>query len=324
MKWFIEVGKIIWSWLIFSIILAFVPRSALADSTSVQKILDRPVIVKTPSGFSAQQQKRYPLVILLHGYTSTPELQDSYLGFSEAALERGFVFAAPRGTPTPSRVEAFPEGPDSEWQLFWNATEACCNFEKVAVDDVAFLKGLIRELVDRYAVDAKAVYVFGHSNGGFMALRLACDAAPSVTAVASLAGSLRPDPNLCVPSRPVSVLSIHGMKDDVVLYAGGQFNVDNPLSRYPSAEATVARWAELNRCQTASSSAAKKTELQLLEGSEGADTILKNYAGCAAGGATSLLSILEGSHAPGLDGSRAFNSQFIPYVLDFFSAQKRP
>lgn len=283
----------------------------------------RPLIVKTPPG-AQEGQKKWPLVILLHGYTSSPEQQDAYLRFSKAALERGFIFAAPRGTPTPSRVAAQPEGPPSAWSLFWNATEACCNFEKVPVDDVAYLKNVIKDLKARYPVDPKRVYVFGHSNGGFMAQRLACDAAGSVTAIASLAGSLRPDPKLCKPSRPVGVLNIHGVKDEVVLYAGGQFNEEEPLSRYPGAEATIARWASLNSCRTVKNLSGKKLSLSFLEGSEGPDTALISYQGCAPGGATALLKIPEGSHAPGLEESRPFNAQFIPYVLDFFLSQKRP
>ncbi len=255
----------------------------------------RPVDVKTPEGFYPKSGQTYPLLVLLHGYGSSAAQQDDYLGLSAAALKRGFVFAAPNGTVSGSR------------RRFWNASESCCNFESTSIDDVDYLRGLIQQITTRYAIDPKRVYIFGHSNGAFMAYRLACDASPIVTAVAGLAGSLRSDPTACKPERPVSVLAIHGTKDRIVSYQGGHFSKGS--ATYPSAEKTIARWAEVNGCKPA---AETSEPFKLLRLGRKPETRAIRYPGCRDGVRTELWSIEGGSHIP------MFTPDVMPKVLDFF------
>lgn len=261
----------------------------------------RPVEVKTPPNYDPASASKYPLLVLLHGYGSDAPQQDSYLSMSAAALARGYIFIAPNGTTAPG-----------SGKRFWNAGEICCNFENSPVDDVAYLRDLIRQVSARYAVDPARVYLFGHSNGAFMALRFACDQAPWITAIAGLAGSLRSDPKSCQPERPVGVLTIHGTADDVILYEGGQFTPQIPP--YPSADATIARWAEVNAC---SKDITRSAPFTVLAGSQTLETTANSYAQCAAQGRTELWRIEGGAHVP------AFDAGFVPRVLDFFETQRR-
>ncbi len=255
----------------------------------------RPVDVKTPKDFNLKSGKSYPLLLLLHGYGSSADMQDRYLGLSTEALRRGYVFAAPNGTVSSSR------------RRFWNASESCCNFESQSIDDVEYLRTLIQDITARYAIDPKRVHVFGHSNGAFMAYRLACDASNSVTAVAGLAGSMRPNPALCQPQRPVSVLAIHGTDDRVVSYRGGQFSKNGAL--YPSAEVTIAHWAQVNGCKP---EPVHTTPFGILKLSRKAETTAIRYSDCKAGVRTELWKVEGGSHVP------IFSQDFVPKVLDFF------
>jgi polyhydroxybutyrate depolymerase len=273
------------------------PAAGLADK-QLPVGGSRPVDVKTPADFNPKSGQTYPLLLLLHGYGSSAAQQDRYLGMSEVALKRGYVFAAPNGTVSGSS------------RRFWNASEACCNFEANTIDDVAYLRKLIEEITARYAIDPKRVYVFGHSNGGFMAYRLACDASPIVTAVAGLAGSLRSDPKSCKPERPVSVLAIHGTDDRVVSYRGGQFSKGG--ATYPSAEKTIARWAELNGCQP---EAASSAPIKLLRLTRKPETTALRYSGCKDQVRTELWKLEGGSHIP------MFTADFVPKVLDFFEGR---
>lgn len=87
-------------------------------------------------------------------------------------------------------------------------------------------------------VDPDRIYVFGHSNGGFMAYWLACELSDEVTAIAVLAGSDYPTDADCQPSRPVSVLHLHGDDDELVFYEGGSTfgePVNIATSPYPGA-----------------------------------------------------------------------------------------
>jgi pimeloyl-ACP methyl ester carboxylesterase len=78
---------------------------------------------------------------------------------------------------------------DRRGHRFWSATDACCNLDGLAVDDVAYLRAVIRDVSARHAVDPRRVFIVGHSNGGFMAHRMACEASDLVAAVVSLAGA---------------------------------------------------------------------------------------------------------------------------------------
>ena len=64
---------------------------------------------------------------------------------------------------------------------------------------VAYLRAIIRDVMARYPVDRRRVFVVGHSNGGFMAYRMACEASDLVTGVVSLAGATWKDPARCRP-----------------------------------------------------------------------------------------------------------------------------
>ncbi len=44
----------------------------------------------------------------------------------------------------------------------------------MGVDDTEYLVNLIDKIASSYPIDREKVYIFGHSNGGFMAHRMAC------------------------------------------------------------------------------------------------------------------------------------------------------
>ena len=154
--------------------------------------------------------KPAPLVLLLHGYGASGALQDAIFRLASIADQEGFFLVAPDGTV------------DSTQHRFWNATDTCCDFENTHVDDVAYLTGLVAEIEKKYAIDPKRRFVVGHSNGGSMAYRLACDAADRFAAIVSLAGPFFSDASKCKPSAPVAVQHIHGTADTTVPYAGGE------------------------------------------------------------------------------------------------------
>jgi membrane protein implicated in regulation of membrane protease activity len=57
------------------------------------------------------------------------------------------------------------------------------------VDDSTYLHRLLDAVKSAYRVDPTRVYFVGHSNGGFMAYRMACEHATEITAIVSLAGA---------------------------------------------------------------------------------------------------------------------------------------
>lgn len=254
---------------------------------------DRPARVVAPDGWAGDTP--LPLVVLLHGFTASAALQDFYFGLSRRVTERGFVLLLPDGTV------------NSDGNRFWNATDACCDFERSGVDDVAYLLGLLDELEAAVSIDATRVYFVGHSNGGFMAHRLACDAADRITAIVSLAGSTWADESRCTPARPVSLLQIHGTSDDTIPYAGTAFG-------YPGAVELVERFARRDACDLGA--AEDGAPLDVDQRVDGSETTVRSYrAGCAAGTEATLWTIEGGSHIPDLDTS------FAPLLLDWLLAR---
>jgi polyhydroxybutyrate depolymerase len=256
---------------------------------------DRPVDVLVPPSYDAATPA--PLLLLLHGYTASGAIQESYFTLQDAAFERGMIYAYPDGT-----IDGMDSG-------FWNASDACCDFFSTGIDDSGYLRGLIEEIEAAYNIDPKQIYLAGHSNGGFMSYRMACDHADKIAAIVSLAGA---NPLMgCTPSEPVSVLQVHGTADDTIFFDGG----DILGNAYPSATESVAFWANIGGC--AANPTTDPATLDLDTGLTGAETTVARHDGCTGGWAEQW-TIQDGAHVPDLDSSWA------PTILDFLMARPKP
>jgi polyhydroxybutyrate depolymerase len=252
--------------------------------------------------------RAYPLVILLHGYSASGGLQDFYLGLSSLVTEYDFVLVIPDGTEQdPTMGGTVEPEPGTATHRFWNATDACCNFYESDVDDVGYLTGLIDEAVEKLPIDPGRVYFFGHSNGGYMSYRMACDVADRITAIASLAGATFKDPSMCNPSEPVSVLQIHGTLDEPVPYDGNE--------SIPSALESVQYWAAESGCDL---DAAREGErLDLDDNLPGDDTdTLYFEEGCAPGFDHALYTIVDGDHLPMSISTKNLSRRTLEWLFD--------
>ncbi len=270
---------------------------------------DRPVTVHRPAGLGADEPA--PLLVLLHGYGSSGDGIKDYLHLGAEAMARGMVVAAPDGTAS------------YDGSRFWNATDACCGPFQNGIDDSGYLAGLIEEIERRTAIDPRRIYVAGHSNGGFMSYRLACDRADLVAALVSLSGAMLADPAACLAGSPVSVLQVHGMADRVIPYLGnivpGRDGKPRPGS-FPGAEASVEMWADFDGCAT--TGVAQPERLDLVEHLSGADgpvdtTVTVYDKGCRDGSAAELWSIEGADHIP------AFSTDVPRRIIDFLLAHPK-
>jgi polyhydroxybutyrate depolymerase len=252
---------------------------------------DRPYMTTIPDSYDPAVPA--PLVVLLHGYGANGFVQNAYWMMNLQAEAHGFLLAFPDGTV------------DSGGSQFWNATDGCCNFDGADVDDVAYLGAVIDDMRANYNVDPRRIYVIGHSNGGFMSHRMACDRADVVAAIVSLAGMTWFDPAQCQPSEPVAVLQVHGDMDETVTYEGAL--------GYPSAAETVSRWAQHDGC-TGTFDEIGRISLIDLAGSE---TRQEAWQGCPAG-AAELWTIEGGTHIPG------FDETWGAYIWAWLEAHPKP
>lgn len=260
---------------------------------------DRPARVVLPAGYDVN--KRYPLVVMLHGYSANALAQDAIFGLRTRTTERQFVLVMPDGTK------------DSGGKRFWNATPQCCDFDGTDVDDVAYLTGLIDEAARVYAVDAENVAFVGHSNGGYMSYRMACERPEKIARIAVLAGAVALEEKDCPSTRPVGVLHIHGTHDETVPYqaqptapAAGEIFPIQSLG----AEAAVERWRAKNGCAPGTPAPVKAD----LTGLPGSETDVFTWTGCAVGAPVELWRVNAGDHLL-LDVTDTFRDRVAGYLV---------
>jgi polyhydroxybutyrate depolymerase len=264
------------------------------SGTGTVEIGGRQVTVHVPDLYDPARPA--PLVVALHGYTSNAEELETCLRLTPEADRRGFVYAYPDGSA------------DDGGERFWNATDACCAFSDSEPDDSRHLSELISTIQGSYRIDPARVYLIGHSNGGFMAFRMACDHADQVTAIVSLNGATWNDSARCRPSEPVSVLAVHSSADETISFSGGVND-----AAYPSADTTVAQWRGYNQCAETGREA---PPLDLVTDVPDAETSVRAYVqGCAGGSTVQLWTINGGTHVPRLGPA------FTPAVTDFLLSQ---
>ncbi len=258
-----------------------------------------PLPVHVPSSYDGETPA--PLILLLHGYTASGAQQDAYFGLSELVDDYGFIMVAPDGT----------QESGGNQSRFWNASSACCNFFESEVDDVAYLTRLIDAVKDAYTIDDSRVYLFGHSNGGFMSYRMAHERSGTIAAIASLAGADQTRPR-AAPPNPVHVLQIHGTADTAIAYEGGSFRG----GAHPGAQASVGAWAGHNGC---AGDGVPTGTLDLDRSLNGLETEVTRYtSGCKAGGSAELWTINGGGHGP------AVSDHFSRLVVEWLLGHPKP
>lgn len=255
-------------------------------------VLGRTYCAHLPAG----RKEGLPVVLLLHGYSSNGETQSRYFDLDSAVERRGFILLKPNGTR------------DSKGRRYWNAGR---HLSTDTPDDMAYLSTVLDDAVNAFRADMTRLFVVGHSNGAFMANRLACERSQRIAAIVSLAGAV--DAEMCQPTQPVSVLTVHGSEDQLVPYAGSTVGVLGPLA---SADASLAIWAKADGCKGARTPG---RSLHLTCVSPTAETVVSSYSGCPPGIAVEHWKLDGVGHVPN------FALPAWPdAVLDFLWAHPKP
>ena len=177
--------------------------------------LERRYVVTRPDPTRFAPSTR-PILLLFHGYNSSPESVSEASNLPALAAAAGWVVVAPHGSGSPSRwaIQDLP-GPD----------------------DVSFVRDLILDVArGGSCADGSRVASAGYSNGaGFTAL-LTCE----LDLIASaMVGGANLGPTCDVPDGSPLVVA-HGEADDVVPVAGGPV-IGGALQARPL-EATLGEW----------------------------------------------------------------------------------
>jgi polyhydroxybutyrate depolymerase len=200
----------------------------------------RTYLLHIPQGY--HEQKAWPFILVLHGAFGTASTMERQSGLSELADREGFVVAYPNG------IGLFG------YLQHWNAGHCCGLAEMDRVDDVGFLRYVMRDASSRVHIDPQCVYVVGHSNGAMLAYRFAAENSELIAAVGVVAGCIGSSKGrasaacwIGPPKTPVPLIAIHGGDDQTIPLAGGPGLHSGPR-QYVSVVDSVGRWARYCRC----------------------------------------------------------------------------
>ncbi|HVX41919.1 MAG TPA: PHB depolymerase family esterase [Gemmatimonadaceae bacterium] len=283
------------------------PRGAGAQVPSIQRTIhvggrDRSYILDLPPGDRASP---LPIVFVFHGGGGNAQSARTQTRMSDLAAAKGFIVVYPNGT-----------GRFGDRLLTWNTGSCCGNAQRNRVDDVAFIRTLLDSLERTYPIDPGRVYATGLSNGGMMAYLMGCALSDRFAAIAPVSGELS---MRCAPTRPVSVLIIHGTADENLPYDGGVGRKALDKHDVKPVHYALERWLRFDRC----GATPRIDSTPAL--------VHRTYAPCAGGTAVELYTIVGGGHAwPGgerlarfLDApSHALDATSV--IWNFFAAHHAP
>lgn len=236
------------------------PNDPTLHTITIEGMQPRTYYLNVPSKYSASTST--PLLLALHSRSMNAKTIFTDSQIITSAESMNFIVAGLNG--------AVYEGASS-----WNAGNCCTNATTYEENDLLFASTVIDFVSSKYSVDKSRIWAMGHSNGGMMAYRLACDLSDKITAIAVVAGALVDD--TCNPTKPVSTLHIHGNLDPTIpFHGGGKFET-------PSIFHSVQDMANKNSCNGSPK--------------ESSDAIEERYIWvCTNGAETQLVNFQELSH----------------------------
>ncbi len=236
-----------------------------------------------------KKDAKVPLVVCLHGGGGT-SLQVSGIGLSKVADQHQFIVVYPGGI-----------------NKHWNDGRASEKFREQdqQVDDVAFIKAVIEQVIEQHPIDEARVFVCGISNGGFMTQRMAIEAPELFAAAGVFVATIgKPLDERFEPKLPVSVMFMNGTADPLVPYEGGSLTINlfpslrmrqqkpNSHGACISTDDAVAMWVERNKITT------KPTVTQLADKvpDDGSQVELQLWKDGEQGTAVALYKVIGGGH----------------------------
>lgn len=187
--------------------------------------VNREYLVYVPSSYSKKSEA--PIVLNFHGFGGTAAGQLYYSDWRELADKHGLILIYPQG------LELKAGG------SHWNPAPVKSG-GKSDINDLGFIRALIKRISREYSVDSTRVYATGYSNGAGMAYGLAHHESDLIAGIAPVSG-LMSSRNLKFTSKisPVGVISFNGNNDLVRPASGikGYLASVTDTSRY---------WAEVN------------------------------------------------------------------------------
>lgn len=236
----------------------------------------------------------YPLLVVLHGGGSRPEVMPALTGLLDLADREGFVVALPAGVAggwNDGRADSRQPAAEQD------------------VDDVGFIRAVVEDASKHALIDSGRVFATGISNGAMMSTRLGCEASDVFAGIAPVAGTVAEGfESWCHPERPMAVIAFLGTDDPAVPFGGGDVQsifLGPTRGRVAGAGVFEAFWARHNRCGPV----IPIEELPDIVADDGSHAALEGFAGCTRGGDVVMYVLDGGGHT--WPGGRQYASPWL-------------
>jgi polyhydroxybutyrate depolymerase len=240
---------------------------------------------------------------------------EKYFGFSQKADEQGFIVVYPRGKLTLFCAPGYSY--DKKWEL-WPGYSFDFgyypNLILLPIDDIGFISDLIDKMKEDYNINSSRIYATGLSWSAMFTYSIGAYLSDKVAAIASVAGSIGcrwrdSDPVMYyipTPENPVSVLEIHGTKDESLPWNGYFYT--------PSVNETISFWVEHNGCDPIP---------EILTSASG-HIIRSTYTKGENGTEVVLYKIVGGTHTwPPYDDPYSAEISATDLICEFFAAHPK-
>ena len=236
-----------------------VPSTTQQASQCAQKVVHHAILYQGDTrsfsvylpNQSANSCEPLPVVFAFHGVLMNGQTMAEMTDLHELGARCGFIVV-------------YPDGSGHGRFRTWNAGGRSGRLERVAEDDVGFVRAMLRIVQSKYCVDPDRIHATGFSNGAMMCYRLAVEMPHVFASIAPVAGtlavpatassSLTASPSLTATSsltasplraRAVPSLHIHGTEDKFVPWDGPNARTPKNLD-FCSVPQTVAAWTRLH------------------------------------------------------------------------------
>jgi polyhydroxybutyrate depolymerase len=203
-----------------------------------------------------ERLKRVPrtTIIVLHGGSnSTGKRIQASLGLDESVRSAGIALV-------------YPDALERRWNITGDAGS----------DDPAFLRALAARLVSDGVADRQRIYLIGVSNGGMLALRVACQQGDYLAGVGALIAGLPAKLQAGCKPPPMSLMLLAGTADPLVPYQGGAVNLVNFKEDVLPAQTTLNLFATADSC----SAQVNLHEVPDRDPTDGSRVIIERPIGC--------------------------------------------
>lgn len=218
--------------------------------------------------------KPAPMIVMLHGAGQGADRLRAGTTMEYLSEQYGFVVVYPQG-----QKAAWNDGRPDEVKL---------QRKRSSADDVAFLNDLVDRFIADGIADPDRVYLAGFSNGGFLAIDIACTAGHRFAAIGTaISGAAAAQLETCDAKSFVPLIMINGTKDTFVPWDGA----GEGKARMLGITEIFESFAKRGGCT------AKKEETPADRyPGDGVTTTIITAPSCANGGEVALYRMNEGGH----------------------------